>query len=299
MSDERVDKAWQKQGLGKYSVGAILGTLKHYGVALDEEGFKALAATKYPLQMVEAWAPQWKGTGQFSRFPFFAADELWARINTERLAPATYAQALAELLRELNRMLSGAPNAKVGPGFKALDVLKAKVPQVEGKTEDPFVTEVVTRLGAEGFKFFQRVAVELARQGHEDDAEEFATLESFLFPGMSGISQARVRGMKGGADKDAAAGALAALARDGTREIGSRMAALDALIEIEALPPAVDVARELFEAGETGQDFHVALDAGRRLIWLLRQTGGNPVERKGFEERLRKVEAEHSQAHHH
>jgi len=299
MSEERVDKAWQKQGLGKYSVAAILGTLKHYGVAVDEEGFKTLSASKYPLQIVEEWAPRWKGTGQFSRFPFFAADELWARLSGERLAPVTYAERLAKLLGELNRMLNGAPDAKVGPGFKGLEELKAQVPQKDGKVDPNFVGEVAARLGPEGFKFFQRVSVELAKQGHADDAEEFAALEAFLFPALSGVSQALVKGMKGGADKEAATGELVTLAKDGAREPGTRLSALDSLIEIQSLPQALEVSRELFEAGEKAQDFHMALDAGQRLLWLYQKTGGNPAEAKQYEERLRKVAAEHSTAHAH
>lgn len=36
---DRVDKSWKDKGLGAFSTQAILGTLAHYGVALDEGGF--------------------------------------------------------------------------------------------------------------------------------------------------------------------------------------------------------------------------------------------------------------------
>ena len=45
MSEERVDKAWQKQGLGKYSVAAILGTLRALQVACAEYSARRIAFT--------------------------------------------------------------------------------------------------------------------------------------------------------------------------------------------------------------------------------------------------------------
>jgi hypothetical protein len=300
MSAERVDKSWQKQGLSKYSVGAILGTLGHYGVQASEEEVKAQSAEKYPLEMAEVWMKTWKGTGQFGRFPVHAADELWARLNPDRLSPTTYALALAELLKELHRLMQGAPDAKVGPNFKVMEELKAKVPLKEGGggPHPSFVSEVAARLGAEGMKFFQRVAVELAQQGHVDDAEDFANLEAFLFPQLSGISQAMVKAAKGGADKEQAVGELVAIGKDAGREGISRVTALDALIHAEAHEPAVGVARELFDAAEKASDFHIAMDAGERLVWLLDKTN-NRTEARAVKERLGKVVEAHGQAHHH
>jgi hypothetical protein len=298
MSADRVDKAWQKQGLSKYSVGAILGTLGHYGVRVSEEELKAQSAEKFPLEIAESWMKSWKGTGQFARFPVNAADELWTRLNPDRLSPTQYAQALAGLLRELSRLMQGAPDAKVGPGFKAMEELKAKVPMKDGRPSEAFVGEVAARMGNEGMKFFQRVAVELAQQGHLDDAEEFANLEAFLFPQLAGISQAMVKAAKGGADKDQAVNELIAIGKDTAREGISRVTALDALIHANAHEPALGLARELFDTAEKGNDFHVALDAGERLVWLLDKTN-NRTEARAVNERLQKVAEAHGQAHHH
>ncbi|HLL54450.1 MAG TPA: hypothetical protein VK447_12930 [Myxococcaceae bacterium] len=298
MSADRVDKAWQKQGLGKYSVGAILGTLGHYGVRVSEEELKTQSAEKFPLALAEGWMKSWKGTGQFARFPVHAADELWARLNPDRLSPTRYAQALAALLTELSRLLQGAQDAKVGPGFKALDEVKAQVPMTEGKPSIAFVSEVAARLGDEGMKFFQRVAVDLAQQGHLDDAEEVANLEAFLFPQLSGISQAMVKAAKGGADKEQAVGELVAIGKDTSRESISRITALDALIHANAYEPALGLARELFDTAEKDNDFHVALDAGERLVWLLDKTGKRE-DARALNERLGKVAEAHGHAHQH
>lgn len=295
MSEERVDKAWLKQGLGKYSVGAILGTLRHYGVPVDEAGFKQMAGEQFPLQIAERWHGSWKGTGQFSRFPVYAADELWKRLQPDRLSPSEYTEALALLLRELARLLEGAPDAAVGPGLQKMDGLKPRVPLKDGKPDPGFVTEVVARLG-DAMKFFQRVALELARKGHVDDAQSVAELEAFLFPQLAGIAQALVKNAKG--EKEQATKEILAIGNDTTREPLSRLAALDALLHVEAWEPAIPLARELFDMGEKDGDFHLALEAGERLDFVLQKTNQH-AERRAFRERLAKVQEAHDQAHHH
>jgi len=72
----RVDKQWQQKGLKVYGTDAILGTLQHYGVKVDEADFKALAETHFPLAMAQQWLAGWKGTGPLGQFPFLAAQEL-------------------------------------------------------------------------------------------------------------------------------------------------------------------------------------------------------------------------------
>ena len=55
VSADRVDKGWVKQGLGKYSTEAILGSLQHYGAAVQGEAeFKAMGGEKFPLEIAEA-----------------------------------------------------------------------------------------------------------------------------------------------------------------------------------------------------------------------------------------------------
>src|SRR5690349_2309717 len=104
MSQERVDKGWQKQGLTKYSTPAIIGTLAHYGIAVDEAKVKDRVAKEFPLHIAEEWQKQWKGTGQFTPFPIAAADELWRRFADGRLPPSEFALSLVQLMQALEGM---------------------------------------------------------------------------------------------------------------------------------------------------------------------------------------------------
>ena len=73
MSADRVDKQWKERGLEQYSTQAIIGSLNHYGVTVDEAGFRQLAAERYPLEIAGTWRGTWKGKGQFLQLPYVAA----------------------------------------------------------------------------------------------------------------------------------------------------------------------------------------------------------------------------------
>lgn len=295
MSDERVDKAWQKTGLEKYSTAAILGTLQHYGVSVDEPGFTAAAKEKFPLEIAQDWHVAWKGTGQFARYPWAACTELWRRVNPDRLAPHELALAVFELMRALKQLLEGSPNAPVGPAFEKVNGLKAKVPLKEGVLAPSFVGELTMHM-TEAMNDFNQLGLDLAKDGHEEDAEAFVKLEEFLFPAWKGITRAMMRAQQG--EQVQAAKDLEAIARDTTRQGDSRMSALDALIALDAQEPAKEIARALFEDGQKAKDLHLALAAGERLVSLMSQSG----DTQGMEElygQLQALQQAHDAAHDH
>src|SRR4051812_25404637 len=120
---DRVDKNWQKIGLQGYSTEAIVGTLGHYGHPMDEASFRQLATDHYPMGIAEQWHQGWKGTGQFARFPFAAAQELWKRWVTDRMLPSEFAEAVGKLVLVLSQLLDGRADAPVGVAFKTVEGL--------------------------------------------------------------------------------------------------------------------------------------------------------------------------------
>src|SRR5438132_9586583 len=155
-----------------------LGTRSYYGTKADEASFKKMAEAMFPLQIAEEWHKSWKGTGQFSRFPAVAADELWKRLAGDRLQPAEFALALVKLLHALEAMREGKPDAPVGDAFKAVNEMKAKVPMENGKPHKRFVVETGFHMG-KWVQNFDHLAESLAKDGHIDDAEDFAAIEEF------------------------------------------------------------------------------------------------------------------------
>lgn len=293
MAEERVDKGWQSKGLSGYSTAAILGTLKHYGVVLDEAGFQKLAKEKYPLAITEDWLAVWKGTGQFSPYPQAAADELWRRLETERLSPGTLAEAVAKLMSALGDLVRGSPEAPVGERFKAVDELRAKVPQAEGKSDAKFLGEVVLHLG-NWVEELNHLAENLAKAGHVDDAADFAEVEEFLFPERLGTVKAMVRWMKG--EKAEGVADLVAVASDGQRELQNRLSAVDALLQCEAFAEAKPHAVALLDQAEKQDDIHVALHVGERVAYIVDRMGP-AADRRALLDRLEALDAKHVEQH--
>lgn len=290
MKSERVDKAWQSKGLAAYSTPAIFGTLAHYGIELDEARFKALAEAQFPLAIAGEWLETWKGTGQFSKFPEAAAEELWQRLVPDRLMPATFADALGELVFALEDMRAGSADAPVGQRFKEVQALKEKVPVVGGAADEKFVSEVVVHLGEE-METFQHLAERLAREGHVEDAEEVAGLEEFLFPQLAGVAKAVVRAAKG--EQAAAVEDLEAIAKKEGADPHLRLSAVDGLIHLGALEPAKLHALTLVDLFEK-EDLHLALEVGERLAHLAERLPGS---RRDLEQRLVRLVEAHNRAH--
>src|SRR4051794_3891473 len=133
---ERVDKTWHTKGIETYSVAAILGSLTHYGVPVTEASFLELAKEDFPLTIAMKWHEHWKGTGQFSRFPGAAAEELWRRLKGGELAPTDLSLALVNLLGTLNGTLDGRSDEKAwDAAFKVAEGGLARLPPVGDRRE--------------------------------------------------------------------------------------------------------------------------------------------------------------------
>ena len=292
---DRVDKGWQKQGLDQYSTEAILGTLAHYGVSTDETAFKSNTEKQYPLQVAHDWHQTWKGTGQFSKFPYAAASELFKRAWPDRLAPMDLALAVADLLGALEALLRDAPDAPVGPSFEKVNALKAKLP-TEADALENLMDEVVVQLGEEGSRAFDELGERLAKEGHVDDAKDFAALEETLLPERRGIASAVVRAAAG--EKDAAVADVEAVLADSSRPDESRVMALDALIHFEVWPKAQSTAESMLDAAEKAEDFHLGLALCERLGFLYEKQQ-KWTELEALSKRARALADAHDKAHPH
>lgn len=270
MASDRVDKSWQKNGLEKYSNEAILGTLAHYGIQTDEAAFRELTRDKYPLQVAAEWHEGgWKGTGQFSRFPYSAATELFRRMWPERLVPHTFAKALAELVNVLMaKVQKRSGGADAGAAFEGVQALEPKLPR-EPEALGNLMDEAVMQLGEEGAKAFDELAENLAKAGHKEEARRFAELEERLLPERRGVATALVRAVSG--EGEAAAKDLEAILNDEGRSDESRVMALDTLIHLGAYPQATVAAQKMLDKAEQTQDFHLGLGLCERLGYLLEQ----------------------------
>jgi hypothetical protein len=293
MSNARVDKGWQERGLAGYPIEAILSSLKHYGVEVDEAGYHDLAKTQFPLGIAEDWLAQWKGTGQFSRFPVAAADELWTRWEKDRLSPRATAEALAALVNALQRLVDGAPDAPVGKAFDAVEALKAKLPQKDGALVPAFSEEIAHLLG-EGLQAFNHMAEALAREGHVDDALQFAGVEEAVFPEREGVVKATIQ--IAGGEKEKGMAELRRLASDTARLAPKRMAAVDAMLTLDAFDEGARAAEGLWASTEAAQDFHAALEAAERLVYALEKKKAH-AELEALRPKLEALVEKHQRAH--
>jgi hypothetical protein len=262
MGTERVDKQWSNKGLTGYSTEAILGTLSHYGVPLDEAGFKASAEGKFPIELAEGWASTWKGVGPFQRFPVAAADELFRRL-TGQLSPAEVAEKVVVLMSALSDPKSEA--AYLEDAFSAAQRLVPKLP-ADKQVRDRFSAEVVTFLSGV-LDAFDGLAVKLAQRGKLAEAERFAQLEESLFPVRKGLATALVSLAKG--DAEAGLAALEAIANDTTRDAHSRLMGADALFHHGASARALAPLNALIDEAEADGDFDFTYELVHRLRHLV------------------------------
>jgi hypothetical protein len=295
VSTERVDKAWQSKGLKEYPLEAVLGTLGHYGIQVDEAEFRQLAEKQYPAGIAMGWVPRWKGIGKFAPFPFAAAAELWRRWLPEKLAPMELSESLARLVWALGAKLRGLGESAVGPAFESVNSLRSRIPLDEkGAPDEDFVNEALSVFDERATRVFDELAELLAKEGHVEEAEAFAQLEEFLLPMRQGVSRAVVRAARG--ERDAAIEDLKQLASDGARAPISRMLATDALLHLNAFEPVVSIGRPLMEEAERQEDWYLALDMCAQLEFACTQLG----DRTGMmmlERDRDRLEAAHDAAH--
>jgi len=247
VSGDRVDKKWQEKGLEKYSTEAILGTLSHYGVAIDEGGFKELAKAKYPMMMAAEWSQKWKGTGQFAKFLPIAIGALWNRWMPGEVTPEAIGVPLLGALRGL----ADGDDQTADKGFELLDKELPRIPA--GDRRGVFMRELepwldASRLSLEG------LIDDLAQKGKIDRAQRLAGVSDQLFPERKDVVKAVLDARTG--DKAAAKAALTGIARDAGRPDMVRLAAVDALVPLEGGSEVFDVVAQIQEKavkeGSTG-----------------------------------------------
>jgi polyhydroxyalkanoate synthesis regulator phasin len=266
MSD-RVDKAWFTKGIETYSVPAILGTLAHYGLTVTEESFLALTKEDFPLTIAQGWHEHWKGTGQFSRFPGAAAEELWRRLNSAEIAPTDLTLAMVNLLTALNTALDQKPDDGTWDArFKIAEGYLLRVP-APGDRREKFMAEMVAAMG-QWLEVLDGMAEALAKKSQPALADRFCALEEALFPVRQGTATALVKAAKG--DVATAMIDLMVIAGDAKRDDFARLSAIDALVQYDKLDDAKRYTLELVDRAEQEKDVDLASEAVERLTEMLR-----------------------------
>ncbi|MCP3101931.1 hypothetical protein LZ198_23985 [Myxococcus sp. K15C18031901] len=295
MSTQRVDKAWQQKGLKEYSTEALLGTLGHYGLPINEEDFRKLSEGTYPLGIAQQWKPKWKGTGPFKDFVVAVAVELWRRWLPDRVAPYELTDTLAGLMNALLRLLNGITDAPVAAAFERMGTLRPRIPvDDKGSPQERFMQEALAPFTEKDAEVFDSLAETLARSGHPDHAEAFADIEEFFIPDRKGISKSMVRAARG--EKDPAIDDLVKLTSDTSRSPISRILAMDGLIHLQAHGQAAAAGRQLLEWAESAKDLHLALDLVPRLEHVYKAQN-DQLALLDLVRTAERLEAEHDRIH--
>ncbi len=270
---DRVDKRWQELGLDGFSTEAILGTLRHYGVEVDEAGFRALAQEAFPLGIASGWHERWKGRGQFSRFPSAAAHELWSRLCPGQHAPSDLALAVINLLRALDAVMEGKPDDGARETrFKVVEGYLATLPP-PGVRRERYVAELVACL-SEWMDVVDRMGEALATKRLDAEADRFVAIEGALFPVRARAARALVTAARG--DRDAAEKELEALLADPQESDFARLAAADALLDLELVEPAKRATLAVLDRAEAARDVELAAQAVPRLQRVLEANPRTP-----------------------
>lgn len=268
MSADRVDKSWKTKGLTAYSNDAILNTLRHYGVTVDEAGFRELAKESTPLHVAGGWKTSWKGTGQFQAFPYAAAEELITRYFPERVTPFQLAQIVIAAILRASEVLNGQPDQSAS-AFEDFEKKKASLP-APGEARNLFNSELIGFL--ERFvQPFNNLPRELAKAGHRELAMKFAGLQEGIFTDRVGVVTALVRAM--GDDREAALKDLVTAASEPSKDVYARHASVDALFQAEAWPELKRVGLSLFDACAEEKVWPVADSVAHMLASSLQKSG--------------------------
>lgn len=271
MSSERLDKQWQKKGLGAYSTEAILGTLGHYGIVTDEAGFKTLAGQKWPLELSMDWSKDWKATGPFGPLPAAATEELWRRF-LKTTQPADLALALGVVVGKGAQALEGKGELEGALG--ALEQIVPTLPAA-GDSRERFMAEVVFRL-QRVLVAFDTLAEKLVTKGQLPLAERLVKIEEQLFPVRAGVSSALVRAAKG--EVEPAVESLTVIAQDKEKDGYARLSAIDALLHLKRPRPAYTPALEMGEVALREHDHDFFDELMHRLQRIHQETSELPEE---------------------
>lgn len=289
----RVDKQWKNKGLTGYSTEAILGTLGHYGVALDEAAFKSAAASKFPLELAIEWKPKWKGTGQFQTFPYEAANELAGRLLPEQPTPMKTAHHVLDLIANGLKFAAGRDDAKLGESFKGWDELVPKLPS-KGDRRDAFLRELVTFLESWA-QTFNELPERLAKLGKKDEAIRFAQVHEVLFTDREGCMTALVRAHTG--EREAAVADLKKWTEDTGRDVFARYSALDALFQLEEFETAKGLGLAVFDEAAKEAKWGLADSIAHLLAHVVQKVGGDQAYMREVRSRLDRAH-QHTGGHH-
>jgi hypothetical protein len=288
MATERVDKGWQTKGIDTYGDEAILGTLKHYGVTIDQPGFLALAEKAFPLSIAMQWHEGWKGTGQFSHFPAAAAEELWRRWRPGVIAPTDVALAVINLIKDLVDQLDGKPDeGTLDTRFKVVEAYLPKIP-TDAETKDRFVGECLGALN-DWMEPFDGMAESLAKKKLDALADRFVAIEETLIEQRKDVAKAIVQATRG--DGAGAFKALHALAMDPARDPWNRSCAIDALNDFEQGALGKQATLALFDDAERLKDLELISWCVEQLAEHLRDDPAMP-ERHAIRERIERLARE-------
>ena len=289
----RVDKQWKDKGLTTYSTEAILGTLGHYGVTLDEAGFKASAADRFPLELAIDWKPKWKGTGQFAPFPYAAANELFNRLLPDAPAPMKTAHIVLDLIANGLKEVAGREDAKLADAFKNWDDLVPRLPP-KGDRRDAFLRELVTFLESWA-QTFNELPERLAKVGKKDQALRFALVHEVLFTDREGCMTALVRAQSG--EREGAVADLKKWAEDTSRDIFARYSALDALFQLEEFEVARSLGIAVFDEAARQEKWGLADSIAHLLGHIVQKVGADGAYTREVRSRLDRAHA-HTGGHH-
>ncbi len=283
---DRVDKAWHTKGIEQYSTAAILGSLAHYGVEISEESFLKLSVEDFPLTIALMWHETWKGTGQFSRFPGAAAEELWRRLKGGEPAPTDLSLALVNLLEKLDGALAEKPflMSEIEELFTAAEAYLPRLPQTALRRQR-FVLEMMGAMG-EWEDVFNAVAEAVAKKGQAALADRMAALDEAIIPMRRGVSTALVKAAKG--EVEAAGVELAAIAGDSARQPPDRLSAIDGLLQLGRFDEVKRFAMQLVDVAETSRDPDVASETVERLARLIDEDPER-ADRDELMERVKKL----------
>ena len=249
---QRVDKNWQQRELDQYSTEAILGTLAHYGVTTTAQAFTELAKTTYPISIAHQWHAEWKGKGQFLKFPVAAAEELWHRFLPGEVAPVDVALALINLMKTLDSVLGEKkPDGTLETRFKVVENYVAKLPAPSERRE-LFEVEVMYALGEEWAEVLDAMGAALAGKQKRAAAERLTIIEETLFPVRAGTARALMRAALG--ETAEAKADLTALGADASKDPDVKIAVVDALLDLKHLAEGQTLLLSLVAQADVNQD---------------------------------------------
>lgn len=293
MPEERVDKQWREKGLGGYSTAAIIGTLNHYGVKLDEAAIREAGQAQTPMELAHGWRALWKGKGQFDAFPYAAANELLERLFPERPTPRKVASALVEATVVGVKVVDGGADDLGTLLGRAETLLQALPP--EGDSRDTFVSELAGIIDpwARAFGDLPRL---LAKAAKGPEALRVAAIHETLFPDRKGCATAVVQASLG--EREPAVSNLKQWAEESGRDVFARYHALDALYQIDAWAEVKAAGLGVFDAAAAAGKWHLADSAAHLLGHLVDETDVDLAFAQEVERRLA-LAHEKTGGHHH